>query len=62
MNATPAPRPGAITPAWSNVTPIDRNRGARCTHCNAGLGASPSFCPACGYAQPVTQTGTATRL
>ncbi len=62
------PRNGAITPVWAarrtaaNVTPIDRGRAARCTHCQATLEARCSFCPACGYAQPVTQTGTAARL
>ena len=53
------PRHGAITPAWASVTPINRAPAARCTHCDAALSASSSFCPACGYAQPMQQTGTA---
>lgn len=51
-------RHGAITPAWATVTPIDRAPATRCTHCDASLPASSSFCPACGFAQPAAQTGT----
>jgi hypothetical protein len=53
------PRPGAITPGWANVTPINRAPAMRCAHCDAALAAKESFCPACGYAQSLLQTGTA---
>jgi hypothetical protein len=55
------PRPGAITPGWANVTPINRAPTPHCTHCDAPLSGSSSFCPACGFAQPAMQTGTAIR-
>jgi hypothetical protein len=51
-------RPGAITPGWAEVTPIQRGASARCTHCNAPLAGNRSFCDECGFAQPMLQTGT----
>jgi len=55
------PRPGAITPGWASVTPINRAPAPRCTHCDARLAGSSSFCPECGFAQPAMQTGTTSR-
>lgn len=58
VETTPlAARPTATPP--SNVTPIRRSMGIKCTHCGAPLSGQQDFCPACGYAQPVRHSVTA---
>jgi zinc-ribbon domain len=44
-----------------NVEPIDRGILAVCTHCGTKMSPAQSFCPDCGYAQPMTPTGSAPR-
>ncbi len=47
------------SPASAAVTPINEAPATRCTHCGISLSSRLDFCPACGYAQPMKQTGTA---
>jgi hypothetical protein len=43
----------------SPIASINEAPATRCTHCSASMSSRQDFCPACGYAQPVRQTGTA---
>jgi hypothetical protein len=49
------PAPVAFTPPpLSNVTAINEALTVPCIHCGVTISSREDFCPACGYAQPVT--------
>ena len=50
------------SPGTAPITVINEASSTRCTHCGAGLSSRQDFCPACGYAQPMKQTGTTVRF